>query len=83
MLLHQNRQQTGHLIAALHGSGIETTLLTTAPPDGLGASLLCVQLQTPSHSSAEYVPLPHAQVARTNPDPLNPLSEALSVRCTG
>jgi hypothetical protein len=77
MLLDFGWKQTAYVAAALTGSGIETTLLSTAFPDPTGLSHFCAEVRTPDPRSPEYVPFLRQEIARVRPDVLIPLSESL------
>lgn len=77
MLLDLGWPQTGHLVAALHRAGIQTTLLSTGTPDRIGLGRYCQQVQSPMASSPQYARFLREQVARTRPDLIIPLCEPL------
>jgi len=75
MLLDLNWKQTPYLVAALSGSGIATTLITTLRPDHLGLSHYCTQFQSPAPHSPAYVPFLRRQIASVRPELVIPLCE--------
>lgn len=77
MLLGLGWPQTGYLLAALHRTGIQATLLSTGFPDRIGLGRYCRQVQSPLATSPEYARFLHEQVARTRPDLIIPLCEPL------
>jgi hypothetical protein len=77
MLLDLNWKQTPYLVAALAGSGITTTLVTTLRPDHLGLGHYCTQIQSPSPRNSSYVSFLRQQIAIVRPDLLIPLCEPI------
>lgn len=77
MLLDLNWKQTPYLAAALAGSGIATTLVTTLRPDHLGLGHYCTQIQSPSPHSPDYVSFLRQQIALVHPDLVIPLCEPI------
>ena len=77
MLLDLNWKQTPYLAAALAGSGIATTLVTTLRPDHLGLGHYCSQIMSPGPHSPAYLPFLRQQIANVRPDLLIPLCEPI------
>jgi hypothetical protein len=77
MLLDLNWKQTPYLAAALAGSGIATTLVTTLFPDHLGLGHYCTQIQSPSPHAQGYASFLRQQLAIVRPDLLIPLCEPI------
>ena len=77
MLLDLNWKQTPYLAAALAGSGMATTLVTTLRPDRLGLGHYCTQIESPPPHAPGYVSFLRQQVALVRPDLVIPLCEPI------